>query len=187
MWYKFAAIKVNDKEIPEEDFFNKFVNVATNDNKQHYWIVNGEKYAPPENYGHNYTSMMLKLQHGIYPNDPSYNETPIEFVGRGLGSFAKGGTIRVSQMIDTANLSIYGPVEENTIGDILKFLPAESIGTWEILNVPNNPSGNGFNSLKQTIDNLNLGLEQKSKEEVDIKPIQRVDNTPSFYKGRSGD
>jgi hypothetical protein len=104
-----------------------------------------------------------------------------------LGSFAKGGTVRVSQMLDIANLSIYGPVEENTIGDILTFLPAESIGTWEILNVPNNPSGNGFNSLKQTIDNLNLGLDQKSKEEVDIKPIQRVDNTPSFYKGRSGD
>jgi len=42
MWYKFAAIRVKDQEIPEEDFFNKFVNVATNDNKQHYWIVNGE-------------------------------------------------------------------------------------------------------------------------------------------------
>ena len=27
MWYKFAAIRVKDQEIPEEDFFNKFVNV----------------------------------------------------------------------------------------------------------------------------------------------------------------
>jgi hypothetical protein len=41
--------------------------------------------------------------------------------------------------------------------------------------------------MKQTIENLTLGLEQKSKEEVDIKPIQRIDNNPSFYKRRSGD
>ena len=79
-WFLIIGIKGKKKLIFKLFiFFNKFVNVATNDNKQHYWIVNGEKYAPPENYGHNYTSMMLKLQHGVYPNDPNYNETPIEF------------------------------------------------------------------------------------------------------------
>ena len=187
MWYKFAAIRVNDQEVPEEDFLKKFINVATNDNKQHYWIVNGEKYAPPENYGHNYTSMMLKLQHGVYPNDPDYDETPIEFVGRGIGSLASGGTIRVSQMLDDAELSIYGPVSNNTLDNILKFIFPDTINKWEILNVAGNPNGRGFDSLKQTIQNLTLGLEQNTKEEIDTAPIKRVDNTPSFYKGKSGD
>jgi hypothetical protein len=44
--------------------FNSFSNVASNENEQHFWIVNGEKYAPPKNYGHQHTSMMLKLKHG---------------------------------------------------------------------------------------------------------------------------
>ena len=187
MWYRYAAVTINNKEIPEEDFFNSFSNVASNDNEQHFWIVNGEKYAPPKNYGHQHTSMMLKLKHGMMPGDADFEEHPIEFVGRGLGQFAQGGTVRVTKMIDMADITIYGPTNDLTLNNIIKFVTPDSINKWQILNVPNNPHGSGFDSLKQSINNLSLQNTTNVKEDIDIAPIQRVDNTPSFYKGRSGD
>lgn len=187
MWYRYAAITINNKEVPEEDFFRSFSNVASNENEQHFWIVNGQKYAPPKNYGHQHTSMMLKLKHGIMPGDVDFEEHPIEFVGRGLGEFAQGGTIRVTKMLDMAKITIYGPVDNSTVDNIIKFVSPDSIDRWEIINVPNNPRGIGFDSLKQTINNLSLQNASNVKEDIDTAPIQRIDNAPSFYKGRSGD
>ena len=121
------------------------------------------------------------------PGDEDFEEHPIEFVGRGLGQFAQGGTVRVTKMIDTADITIYGPTNDLTLNNIIKFVTPDSINKWQILNVPNNPHGRGFDSLKQSINNLSLQNTTNVKEDIDIAPIQRVDNTPSFYKGRSGD
>jgi hypothetical protein len=73
------------------------------------------------------------------------------------------------------------------LNNIIKFVTPDSINKWQILNVPNNPHGRGFDSLKQSINNLSLQNTTNVKEDIDITPIQRIDNTPAFYKGRSGD
>jgi hypothetical protein len=90
-------------------------------------------------------------------------------------------------MIDMADITIYGPTNDLILNNIIKFVTPDSINKWQILNVPNNPHGRGFDSLKQSINNLSLQNTTNVKEDIDIAPIQRIDNTPSFYKGRSGD
>jgi hypothetical protein len=183
MWYRYAAITVNGKEIPEEDFYNAFSGISSDKNNQHFWIVNGQKYGPPELYNHTYTSMRLKLQHGIMPDNPDFEMTPIEFIGKGLGDFAKGGTIRVSKMQDIATLTIYGPTNNNTLTNITKYVSPDEIGKWEIINVPNTPSGTGYQSLQNALANPDY----ISKDDIDATEVKRIDNAPSFYKGRSGD
>lgn len=183
MWYRYAAIIVNGKEIPEEDFYNAFSNISSNKNDQHFWIVNGQKYSPPELYNHTYTSMRLKLQHGIMPDHPDFEMTPVEFIGKGLGDFAKGGTIRVSKMIDTAAITIYGPTDNNTLDNITRYVSTDEIGKWEIINVPKPSSGTGYKSLQSALANPDY----ISKDEINTTEVKRIDNSPSFYKGRSGD
>lgn len=183
MWYRFAALKGSD--VSEQRFFEQFINLSGGNNSNQFWIVNGQKFSPPENYGHNYTATQLKLQNSIYPETELWDDTPISFVGAGIGSLAKNGVIRVSFLNKKANISIYGNANPESLKEIELFISPEKINEWEIINT--GLSGNGYDSLSKTLNNLSLGINSTPKQEIDESPIKRVDYSPSFYGGREGD
>jgi hypothetical protein len=183
MWYKFAALKGSD--VSEQRFFEQFINVSSGNNTEQFWIVNGQKFSPPEKYGHNYTATQLKLQNSIFPDTDLWDDTPIKFVGEGIGSLAKNGVIRVSFLGTKANISIYGNANPESLKEITLFINPDKIDKWEIVN--KGLSGTGYDSLDKTLNNLSLGVNSAPKEQINESPIKRVDNSPSFYGGREGD